>query len=191
MRHLSPGYYFAIGNGDRLKTRDEQCLLLRVYWHLKAEAAVEYIARTTEMLNGKRIAFRTKVLSDPRSYLRADAGVLYIEQRSARRIGDLLGELYELMRGGLRESVPMFTKKLAPGVGLAEDPGTSKSFGQSRSATVARGLWSAFIAGETGALKVERLKTVLKDAGVNPGAPYLSYSQTDAYESLLSDRRRP
>ena len=38
----------------------------------------------------------------------------------------------------------MFTRPLAPGLGVAEDPGNGMSFGQARCRTASRALWAAF-----------------------------------------------
>jgi hypothetical protein len=43
----------------------------------------------------------------------------------------------------------MFTKQLAPGLAVAEDPGAGKSFGQHRCELVAEGLTRAFRSGTT------------------------------------------
>jgi len=184
MRHLSPGFYFAIGNGDPITTKDREGALLRLYWNLRAEAAVKYMASATRLFNESRVPFRTKVLSDPRSYSRADAGVLYVEQRATSRIVPTIRRLYELIKEGLRDDVPMFTKKLAPGLGLAEDPGSGLSFGQSRCTLVAQGLWSIFVKGETGNQRVLRIAHALEEGGVNPTASYLSNSLVDSYACL-------
>jgi hypothetical protein len=41
----------------------------------------------------------------------------------------------------------MFTKKIAPGLSLAEDPGSGASFGKTRSELVARALWESYLNG--------------------------------------------
>lgn len=51
-------------------------------------------------------------------------------------------------RGAL-PPVPLFTKPLAPGLGLAEDPGDRLSFGQSRCRIAAEGLVRAHAQGVT------------------------------------------
>ena len=78
-----PGFYCAIGDGDEDDARDAPAPLVRFYWHLTARAAVPYMAAITGRLNQRGIPFRTKVLSDPNGYGRADAGVLYLERRQA------------------------------------------------------------------------------------------------------------
>jgi hypothetical protein len=81
LRALPPSFYFALGDhvGDSAARR------LRVYWHLKPSAAMEYIREITQALNGEGIPFRTKVISNPAEYFRADAGVLYISEERLYR----------------------------------------------------------------------------------------------------------
>lgn len=78
------------------------------------------MALVTEQLNREGIPFKTKVLSNPHQYLRADAGVLYVDQRDFGRLRPIIKQLYDDLRTGLNAPVPMFTKRLAPGLGLAE-----------------------------------------------------------------------
>jgi|GEM_PF-6458426 len=80
------------------------------------------MALVTEQLNREGIPFKTKVLSNPHQYLRADAGVLYVDQRDFGRLRPIIKQLYDDLRPGLNAPVPMFTKRLAPGLGLAEIP---------------------------------------------------------------------
>ncbi|HSG40641.1 MAG TPA: T3SS effector HopA1 family protein [Thermoanaerobaculia bacterium] len=146
LRSLVPGFYVAIGDGEA-EGGDRPGPLLRLYWHLTAGAAVPYMAAATSVLNGLGVPFRTKVLADPAAYLRADAGVLYVERRHFPRIRPALREIHAAVAAGLRPEVPMFTRPLAAGLGVAEDPGHGMSFGQARCRTSARALWSAFEAG--------------------------------------------
>ena len=56
----------------------------------------------------------------------------------------LLPQLYQAVSSHLRPTTPMFTKRLAPGLAVAEDPGDGRSFGQHRCELVAEGLSRAF-----------------------------------------------
>lgn len=146
LRNLVPGFYVAIGDGEA-EGEDRPGPLLRLYWHLTAEAAVPYMAAATSVLNALGVPFRTKVLADPAAYLRADAGVLYVERRHFDRIRPALREIHRAVAARLRPEVPMFTRRLADGLGVAEDPGNGMSFGQARCRTAALALWAAFQAG--------------------------------------------
>lgn len=183
MRQLIPGFYMAIGDGCRDEDRDTEEPLVRFYWHLRHDAAPGYVRAVTELFNRRAIPFRTKVVADPGSYVRADAGVLYIERRYAVEAMSLVAEVYRGIRSGLLPSVPMFTKRLADGLGAAEDPGKGVSFGQSRCNAVAAALWSAFIGGiseEEG--RVMRIVERFNDEGIDPRFPYLSAGSQDVFQ---------
>ncbi len=191
MRHLVPGFYFAFGNGAQQDERDTSDPLVRLYWHLTAGAAPQYMALTTSLFNRAGIPFRTKVLSDPASYVRADAGVLYLERRWFGPARGLVSEIQRTLRAGLRADVPMFTKPLAEGLGLAEDPHNRMSFGQSRCKLAARALWACFVRGV--GQREERVSLLLeafREEGLDPLFPYLDKNSTDFY-SLTGDLPAP
>jgi hypothetical protein len=159
MRFLLPGFYCAIGDGDAESGKDESLHMFRIYWNIPHDAASKYISLITNQLNSIKVPFRTKVLSDPASYARADAGVLYIEARYLERCWGALREVYNELRDAMRPEVPMFTKRLGPGIALAQDPGGGQSFGQSRCRLIAEALWSAHELSATA--PIERLHVVV------------------------------
>ncbi|MQY47080.1 hypothetical protein GAO09_13660 [Rhizobiales bacterium RZME27] len=77
-RFLNAHFYMALGDTCVDALGSQPGPLLRFFWHLTAEAAIDYIAAITKVLNQAGICFRTKVLSSPHEYNRSDAGVLYI-----------------------------------------------------------------------------------------------------------------
>ncbi|HEX9982708.1 MAG TPA: T3SS effector HopA1 family protein [Thermoanaerobaculia bacterium] len=189
LRNLMPGFYFAIGDGDQADTRDQPEPLVRFYWNLTAAGAAPYIAAATETLNAIAVPFRTKVLTDPSSYIRADGGVLYLERRHFHRVRSALVGIHDAIASYLRPEVPMFTKALAPGLGLAEDPGGGMSFGQSRCRALAHGLWDAFA---SGADKLETVQQALVAAKVDVDRPWLEKGSSDMYllEAASREERR-
>jgi hypothetical protein len=193
LRNLMPGFYVAIGNGDaEPAARDlEPGPLLRLYWHLTPEAAVPYLAAMTTALNALGMPFRTKVLSDPATYVRADAGVLYIERRHFGRIRDAVREVHGRVAAALRPEVPLFTRALAPGLGVAEDPGNGLSFGQARCRTAAAALWAAY---EEGKESEEDRAAVLAEAyareGLEVDGLHLSPGSHDRYDLTATAKKR-
>jgi HopA1 effector protein family len=185
LRHLLTGFYCAIGNGAGPAGGDETDRLVRVYWHLTAAIAVDYMSAATTLLNRARIPFRTKVLSDPAAYGRADAGVLYLERRHFAAARPAVAALQRRFAGALRPEVPMFTRALAPGVGVAEDPGGGQSFGQARAATAARAFWQAHLRGETDEpARLEALTRGFREEGLDPARPHLCPGSDDVYDLL-------
>jgi class II lanthipeptide synthase len=150
LREMLLGYYTVLGDTD--KSTDEagpSVDIVRFYWHLTAEIAPLWIHELTRHFNGARVPFHAKVQSDPIAYFRADAGVLYIARRDLADAMALLPVLHRTVSTRLADPTPMFTKRLARGLAVAEDPGDGRSFGQHRCQLVAEGLVRAFENGKT------------------------------------------
>lgn len=183
LRMLVPGFYFAIGNGNGADAQDTTDPIVRIYWHLNAGAAVQYMALATGTFNSAHIPFRTKVLADPAGYTRSDSGVLYLERKYFRPARRLISDIHRALGPGLRPGTPMFTRRLAEGVGVAEDPGNGLSFGQSRSNVIAKALWHCFVHGITA--PEERLAAAaefFRANGIDPVQPHLAAGSTDTYD---------
>lgn len=150
LREMLPGYYTALGDADqRADDAESPVEIVRFYWHLTAEMAPTWIRELTRRSNAAGVAFHAKVLSDPGTYFRADAGVLYVARVDLPTMRSLLPGLHAAVASHLRPSIPMFTKRLARGLAVAEDPGDGRSFGQHRCQLVAEGLVRAFESGKT------------------------------------------
>lgn len=177
----SPGFYTALGNRElSVKT---SALLLRFYWNLAEAGASLFVHSVTKRLNGAGIAFRMKVLDDRDAYVRCDAGILYVQAEDYSSAAPVLHAVYSDVAGHLMDKVPVFTKRLAPGLALAEDPGTGRSFGLHRCRILAEGILRAHELGRRS--QDERLEVVVdhfQSAGVNLCAPYLNPGSVDSYD---------
>ncbi|HEX4611434.1 MAG TPA: T3SS effector HopA1 family protein, partial [Urbifossiella sp.] len=120
-------------------------------------------------------------------YGRADAGVLYLERRHTDRLGTALADVHRTVAADLRPEVPLFTRALAPGLGVAEDPGGALSFGQHRCRLAARAAWAAFSRGDADPAAV--CAELLRAAGLDPDRPHLEPGSRDDY--ALEPRPRP
>jgi hypothetical protein len=190
IRGLIPGYFMAIGDGDADAGGDAEEPMLRLYWHLTAGAAADFIAATTRHLNTSGVPFRTKVLNDPALYTRADAGVLYFGRRDFSRVRQAVAAILAAVARGLRPDVPLFTKRIAPGLGLAEDPRNGLSFGQHRCELIAQGLWDTFDRGEHGRdARQAGLVAAFRHAGLDPLHPHLEPGSMDVYSLASPDER--
>jgi len=147
---MLPGYYTVLGDTDQSTDEAGSSVdIVRFYWRLTAESAPLWIHDFTRRLNGARVPFHAKVQSDPSAYFRADAGVLYIPRTYLADAMALLPSLHRTVSTHLADPIPMFTKRLARGLAVAEDPGDGQSFGQHRCQLVAEGLVRAFENGKT------------------------------------------
>jgi hypothetical protein len=190
LRELLPGYYTALGDADPPGADQGSADVVRVYWHLTAEAAPVWIRELTQRFNDAGISFRAKVLNSPAAYFRADAGVLYLPGPhfpSARR---LLPDLHHAVAQHLRPTTPMFTKRLAGGLAVAEDPGDGRSFGQDRCALVADGLLDAARRGSNNApARVAMIAERFAEAGLDVARPWLGAGSRQRYTWPREPRR--
>ena len=168
----SPGYYVA--SGDQAFQVDGRSALLRLYWNLTVHGAVPFVRSATGALNGN-VPYRLKVLQDPRSFTRCDAGVLYVCQRDCLAAAPAIRHIHKDVARYLKPSTPALTKRLWPGVGFAEDPGADESFGQHRCGLLADGLIRAY---EEGAASVDARFAVVAEHfaanGIRLDEPYLN-----------------
>lgn len=147
--------------------------LVRLYWHLDRAGAptfVHYLSRALDVPHSLKVA---------RHASRPDAAVLYVEEVHAEAALRAAARCHPRLARHLRPAVPRLTLELAPGVGLAEDPGTGDSFGQHRCAVVA----SALSAAKDRSLE-EAAAAVLQafeESGVNPARPHLRPGSTREY----------
>ncbi|MFI5459406.1 MAG: lanthionine synthetase LanC family protein [Isosphaerales bacterium] len=189
LRHLIPGYYVAIGDEEERADDGEREVepMIRYYWHLMPGAAVPFVAAVTSLLNASQVPFRVKVLSDPNTYHRADAGVLYARRRYVARIGEILARIHSTIGSGLRPEVPLFTRRLADGLGFAEDPINSLSFGQHRCQLAAQAMWRSFALGEIDRdARVAALASAYLEEGLDPLRPHLGPGSHDDDDLQLS-----
>jgi hypothetical protein len=150
LREMLPGYYTVLGDTDQSTDEVRSSVdIVRFYWHLTAEIAPVWIHELTRRFNSARVPFHAKVQSDPSAYFRADAGVLYIARPDLADAMPLLPALHRTVSTQLADPTPMFTKRLARGLAVAEDPGDGRSFGQHRCQLIAEGLVRAFENGKT------------------------------------------
>ena len=177
---VSPGYYMALSNREDIS--DDTQPLVRLYWNLHASGAPLFVRSATHALNEADLFFRLKVLNDPRSYNRCDAAVIYFRKSQHQAVAANLACVHSEVASHLKPKTPMFTKSIAPGVGLAEDPGNDESFGQHRCRLMADGMIRAY---EQGAKPLnERMEIVTEcytSSGINLNQPYLNPSSTDVY----------
>jgi hypothetical protein len=150
LREMLPGYYTILGDADQ-PTDDTGAPvdIVRLYWRLTAEISPLWIRELTRRFNNARVPFHAKVQSDPGAYFRADAGVLYVSRADLADVMALVPGLHLAVSTHLADPPPMFTKRLARGLAVAEDPGDGRSFGQHRCQLVAEGLVRAFENGKT------------------------------------------
>jgi hypothetical protein len=137
---MQPGYYFAFG--ETLDELADQLSLVRFYFHCGADSAVLLINGLTSALNRFQVPFQLKAPAVLTLYGRTDAIVLYIGARYFTITAMIVAQVRETVP--LESNVPLFTKRLWPGIGVAVEPGSGESFGMHRCRLVAEGIVDAW-----------------------------------------------
>jgi len=178
---LQPGFYFAYG--DTLGQEDPRNRL-RLYWNVRADGAPRLLAALTRHLNTFRVPFQFKTLLQPEQYAqRTDSSVLFVNQSFFPIVAQVYLDLAPALADDLEADVPLFTKPLGPGVGLAEDPGTGDSFGLSRCRILAGALLAAHAKGaRTPEARLAEVEAHFSFHGLTLDRPYLNPRSADSYE---------
>ncbi len=173
------GYFHAFGETPASAADEGE--LARLYFNVAAEQAPALLHLLTLGLNRYFIPFSLKCPSSPALYDRVDTLVLYPPRRYLPLVLEVLEEVVPVLSPLLRPGEPLFTRRLLPGLGGADDPGTGESFGQSRCRQVAAGIIDAWTGG--GAL-VDCIAARLTGAGLRLDALHLSPGRADLYRPL-------
>jgi hypothetical protein len=136
-RSLLPGFYMANGNAPL----NQSPPLVRIYWNISATGATFLLKHITAELNNEKVPFQFKILNNPTSFVRADAGVLYMNKQFLEKSRKALATIHRQVKPFLRPKTPLFAKRLTHGVSLAEDPNNGESFGQHRTRIFAEALY--------------------------------------------------
>lgn len=184
------GFYMAVGNmgPNFIDNSKGHPVTVRVYFHLTPEGAVAVMGSLTRWLNEKAIPFSFKVLYNPKDYQRCDSGVLYFDKRNYEAVREVLQIVYR-DEPHFKSDIPLFTKQLAPGLGLAEEPdqkfAEQESFGMNRCQIVTNGLLEAWYQGDD--LPQGRMKAICQHffvLDIDLHRPYLNANSEDIYTSL-------
>jgi hypothetical protein len=109
--------------------------------------------------------------------------VLYVARRHWPIAAELSMAARERIAGGMGIETPLFTRALAPGLALAEDPGTAESFGSHRCRLVAEGVWRAWRGGATSPdARLAAVEDAFREGGVDPERPWLAAGSPARYE---------
>ena len=159
---------FLVTAGGTVDGEAASCFL-----HLQPGTAPDLFARVVTALDGYGLGFRAELAGDPDACHRTDAAVITVQRDDLSTVARVALRLGERAPFTLAPSVPAFTRQIAPGVALADQPGPGTSFGRHRCRLVAAGL----VAAGHGAGAADRRAAVLAtlaDAGLDPAALHLN-----------------
>jgi hypothetical protein len=187
---ISPGHYLAQSDVELGTNRDRG--IVRVYWNASAAGALLLMANLTSTLNDLGLFFRFKVIGHPDCFTRCDSAVLYFLEDDFERAGLAVARARAAAAREIDPAVPAFTKRLAPGVALAEDPTTAVSFGWQRCGLVAEAIVDAHERGiDAPERRLDRVRERFVEAGLSLEAPYLNPGNRDRYALVLSAEGPP
>lgn len=156
--------------------------LARFYFNIDPDGLPDLVGTLTARLNRYDVPFRLKFLADAGHYERVDCVVLYVTRRFLGVAQSVLATSLHAFAPHLRPGVPLFAKQLAPGVGAADNPGTTESFGQSRCNLTARGVVDAW---RNGAQNIAARRACIAarftELGLSLAQPHLAAGLADCY----------
>lgn len=182
-RTAQPGFYYLFG--ETLSGAWDDASLVRFYLHTSADGICGLIDHLTGGLNRYLVPYRMKTLIDPTQYRRADGTVLYVARDAFQIVARILRSLPAPVAAGLRPRVTLFTWRLRPGVGVAEEPNTGESFGMHRCRLAAEGVVEAWKQGRQSCeARLRAVRDRFTREGVHLDRPYLNAGSTDYFSAL-------
>jgi hypothetical protein len=185
---LRNGFYLAISNYGQEQggTLSSDIKVTQIFFNITAAGAPVLMDNLTRELNDIAIPFTFKILCNPLGYGRYDAGVLYFESRDYVAVRQVMREIYSAHYGYFQPPVPLFTKFLAPGLGLAEQPAEKlpyqRNFGIHRCQIIANGLIEAWQRGfNSPPERMAAIEQSFYSLGIDLQRPYLNPNSEDIY----------
>ncbi|WP_353929516.1 T3SS effector HopA1 family protein [Okeanomitos corallinicola TIOX110] len=188
---LQNGYYVAVSNlgQEQQITTETNSGVGRIYFNITPLGAIALMDTLTKQLNQANIPFSFQVIYNPGNYGRYDAGVLHFERENYPVIHQILQKVYQQYQGYFSPEIPLFTKFLAPGLSLAEEPNQTftaqESFGMNRCQIVANALLEAW---EKGKNAIEQRMRIIDEHFaqhlIDIQHPYLNPNSEDIYIPL-------
>lgn len=177
-----PGFY--IVHPELAPSFEDFQTLVRLYWDIDAAGAPLLLRLLTERFNKMRVPFQFKTLRYRSQYGRADSAVLFTGWRYSGITLRLAREIYAEVKDHMQPAVPLFAKRLAPGLGLAEDPANGQSFGMMRCQLLCQAMVNAYQKRQQSRkARLSELRLLFEEAGINLDEPHLSISSVDHYVS--------
>ena len=182
---IDSSYYIAIGNAG-FPCLDRKTNLVSVYFNLNSEGGVAVMDILTKELNSVSLPFSFKGLYNPADYDCYDSAVLSFAQRDYQVVSSILQSMYLEHQSYFQPEIPLFTKLLAPGLALAEEPDQKffeqDNFGRNRCQIVTNGLLAAYQQGdESPQRRIAEIRQQFSLMGIDLQHPYLNSQSEDIY----------
>jgi hypothetical protein len=184
--------YIAVGDVGRLDTSEQdRSLSVELYFNFTPDAAVAIVEQLTRALNKLAIPFQFAILHHPALFYRYDAATLCLSQTGYLAAQKVLAQIYHTHQAEFFPHIPLFSKQLAPGLGIAEVPDSPATFGMQRCELIATGLFATMKQGQTvTADKLIAVRQEFTTAGIDWRQPYLNPAALDCYEAYSHSGRK-
>jgi HopA1 effector protein family len=185
---LKSGCYLAVSDVGLVEKSNTPTI--NIYFNLRPEGAAPVMHSLTQHLNALQIPFTFQVPYDPLSYDRYDSGILHCAKSDYGVMRSALSAIYTENSSYCREETPLFTKQLAPGVAVAEEPShkfsAQEDFGLNRCQILTNGLLMADRQGEyTSEMKMVMILNQMYEHRIAPEFAYLDGDGEDIYADIL------
>ncbi|PSB05315.1 hypothetical protein C7B76_31795 [filamentous cyanobacterium CCP2] len=181
-------FYVAVGDAGLVP---DDAPAIELYFNVTAAGAIDLMQHLTHHFNAIGIPFSFKVLADPMEYGRYDSAMLQVERIHYQQVWQVFHPIYQrLAPRAFHATVPLFTKAIAPGIGLAEEPDDDRvgDFGTNRFRLVADALLSVWKTPmDTPEGRMKAIQQHFHQQGLNWQQPYLN-PDSQAIYPLLSAR---
>lgn len=186
---LENGFYIAVSNFGPERQPDIDLGLGRIYFNVMSDGGRALMDSVTHELNNIEVPFSFQVLCHPAAFGRYDSGILYFEQKDYFTIRKALQTIYSQNQSYFYSQIPLFTKFLAPGLGLAEEPKqkfiAQESFGMNRCQIVANALLDTWEKGQDSPeARMQAIHQHFAQLGIDLHRPYLNPNSEDIYTPL-------
>ncbi|HEX5705828.1 MAG TPA: T3SS effector HopA1 family protein [Pyrinomonadaceae bacterium] len=178
---VQEGVYCALG--EQSPRTHEESDVIRVYFNAPVSASLSLTEAATTHLNEWGVPFTLKVMLRRGERDRRDSAVLYLPRGRHRSLFQLLEKLPAQLFSQLRPGVPLFTKPLGVGVGLAESPLGGESFGMHRCRLLAESIVDAWLGeGQDAESRWRAAERRFAAEGLSLARAYLNPGNEDVYD---------
>lgn len=181
---ISP-YIYYIG---KTKNNENLSQIVRLYFNVKFDCAKNLAELINTELDSYAIPHSLKFLNHKINFNRVDSLVLYLDKRYFDISLRILNENKSYIQTTLYHEIPMFTKKLFPGIAFAENPfNENESFGTLRCSLIADAMVDAFFNKVEQSNNFSFVINSIKSKHYNPDAFYLNPNSKYPYNFKILD----
>lgn len=174
--------YMAIGEAG-IPSTPHRCHL---YWHVDAAESISLTQAICQEFNRAAIPFQWRVQSHPDRLGLPASTILTLDRDRWQQLAAYLPQLLTYLKADVPRRIPLLTKPIANGVGLAEIPDddateeSANTFILARYPLIAAGLAQTYDLPPS--RRWQAIEAKFQEAGSNLSQPYLNADSTDCYD---------